>query len=107
MNRIHELINRRDDEEAPYGDLYIIETPFDTFGVDPAVARYIERRLDEPRQREWLIFRDRTGARVRVRTQDIRSFQESTARTRARGRRQGRAYRREDDADRSREDDSS
>ncbi len=105
MNRIRELTNQPDDEEAPYGGVYVVETRFDNYRVAPEVARYIERRIDQPRQPAWLVFRDRNGARVRIRTKDIRSLRESTDKTRARGRRFTRALRREDKGDRSWEDD--
>ncbi|SRR5579863_1072771 len=104
MNRIRELTNKPDDEEAPYGDVYLIMTRFDLYRVAPEVARYIERRIDQPRQPPWLVFRDRNGARVRIRTKDVRSVRESTDKTRTRGRRLGRALRREEKGDRSWED---
>jgi hypothetical protein len=105
MNRIRELANQPGDEESPYGDLYVIETRSGTYRVAPEVARYVERRMDQPRQPLWLVIRDRSGARVRFRTKDIRALRESTDKTRARARLLGRARRREDKGDWSWEDD--
>src|ERR1700731_2604709 len=83
MNRVHSLFEEPEGKEVPYGDLYFVETPFDSFRVTREVARYIERRMDGPQAPLWLIFRDRDGARVRMRTRDIRSLHESTEKTRA------------------------
>ena len=33
MNRIRELTNQPDDEEAPYGGVYVVETRFDNYRV--------------------------------------------------------------------------
>jgi hypothetical protein len=105
MNRIRELTNQpQDDDEVPYGDVHFVQTPFDTVPVTNEVARYIERRMDQPVPPRWLIFRDRHGARIRIRTRDIRSIEQSTERSRAHRRRLQRAYRREEKADRAWDD---
>jgi hypothetical protein len=104
MNRVLEFQEVPEPEEIPYGDLYYIETPFSSFTVSREVARYIERRLNEPQRPRWLIFRTRTGARVRLRAVDIRSMEESTERSRQRGRRLRRALRREEKANKTWDD---
>jgi hypothetical protein len=104
MNRIRERSEEPDEKEVPYGDLVFVQTPLDVFRVAREVAHYIERRMDSVQPPRWLIFRDRDGARVRIRTKDIRSLHESTEKSRSSERRLIRAYRREKKADRSWED---
>jgi hypothetical protein len=89
MNRILEFQETPEPEEIRYGDLYHIETPFSHFTVSRDVARYIERRLAEPTHPRWLIFR---------------SMEESTERSRQRGRKLSRAYRQEEKANKRWED---
>ena len=100
MNRVRALLEPVEDEEPPYGDFVVVSGPFGSLCVTRDVARDIERMLDRRWRPRWVVFRDRVGSRVRVRTNEIRLVVESTAAQRAGDRRLDRARRKEEKADR-------
>ena len=100
MNRVRALLEPVEDEEPPYGDFVVVSGPFGSLCVTRDVARDIERLLDRRWRPRWVVFRDRVGSRVRVRTNEIRLVVESTAAQRAGDRRLDRARRKEEKADR-------
>jgi hypothetical protein len=87
-------------EPEAYGDFYVVSGAFGSVCVTAATARAIERQLDRPTPTRWLVFRDRSGSRVRVRARDVRCVCESTAAQRAFDRRMDRAREREERSDR-------
>ena len=87
-------------EEPEYGDFVVVSGPFGSVCVTAETALDIERQLDRPRARKWIVFRDRVGSRLRIRAADIRAMVESTAEQRAGDRRLHRAREREEQADR-------
>ena|SRR5690349_15949296 len=98
------------EEEAPepeeeYGDFVVISGTFGYVSVTHETAEHVERLLDRRCVPEWVVFHDRSGSRLRVRTEHIRSFGESTREQRAADRRYERARRREERQDKSWEDD--
>jgi len=100
LNRVRALLEPVEDEEPPYGDFVVVSGPFGSLCVTGDVARDIERMLDRRWRPRWVVFRDRVGSRVRVRTNEIRLVVESTAAQRAGDRRLDRARRKEEKADR-------
>jgi len=60
----------------------------------------IEAQLDQRKVPKWIVFRDRSGSRYRVRARLIRSIIESTAEQRASDRRYEKAREREEKKDR-------
>jgi len=100
LNRVRALLEPVEDEEPPYGDFVVVSGPFGSLCVTRDVARDIERMLDRRWRPRWVVFRDRVGSRVRVRTNEIRLVVESTAAQRAGDRRLDRARRKEEKADR-------
>jgi hypothetical protein len=100
LNRVRALLEPVEDEEPPYGDFVVVSGPFGSLCVARDVARDIERVLDRRWRPRWVVFRDRVGSRVRVRTNEIRLVVESTAAQRAGDRRLDRARRQEEKADR-------
>ena len=100
LNRVRAFLEPVEDEEPPYGDFVIVSGPFGSLCVTRDVARDIERVLDRRWRPRWVVFRDRVGSRVRVRTNEIRLVVESTAAQRAGDRRLDRARRKEEKADR-------
>ena len=103
MNRIREHLEGLDDEPT-YGDFVVVSGPFGSVSVTYEAAREVERQLD--RRKRWIVFRDRSGSRLRVRARDVRSLCESTVEQRAADRRFAWARRREEESDpRASEDD--
>jgi len=100
LNRVGAFLEPVEDEEPPYGDFVVVSGPFGSLCVTRDVARDIERVLDRRWRPRWVVFRDRVGSRVRVRTNEIRLVVESTAAQRAGDRRLDRARRKEEKADR-------
>jgi hypothetical protein len=100
LNRVRGFLEPVEDEEPPYGDFVVVSGPFGSLCVTRDVARDIERMLDRRWRPRWVVFRDRVGSRVRVRTNEIRLVVESTAAQRAGDRRLDRARRKEEKADR-------
>jgi hypothetical protein len=96
MNRLSSYF-----EESPgaLGDYYVVAGEFGVACVSTQTARYIESVLDRRWVPAWVVFRDRVGSRIRVRTRSIRSIVESTAAQRAGDRRLDRARRHEEEND--------
>lgn len=100
LNRVRAFLEPVEDEEPPYGDFVVVAGLFGSLCVTRDVARDIERVLDRRWRPRWVVFRDRVGSRVRVRTNEIRLVVESTAAQRAGDRQMDRARRKEEKADR-------
>ncbi len=100
MNRVRAFVEHDEDEEPAYGDFVLVSGPLGPLCVSRDVARDIERVLDRRWRPRWVVFRDRVGSRVRVRTNEIRLVVESTAAQRAGDRQMDRARRQEEKADR-------
>jgi len=100
LNRLTLLRDGLPPPEPGYGDFYVVSGAFGSVSVTGETARAIERSLDARRPVRWLLFRDRSGSRIRVRARDVRSVCESTAEQRAFDRRMDRAREREEQADR-------
>ena len=85
-------------EESPrsYGDFYVISGSFGSACVTHETAADVERQLDAQPAPAWIVFRDRVGSRIRVRTSQIRCVAESTAEQRASDRKLDRARRQEE-----------
>ena len=98
MNRISCFLEEPPEEE--YGDFYVVSGQFGAACVTRETAEYVERVLDRWWLPRWIVFRDRAGSRLRVRTSLIRSLGESTAAQRAADRRFDRAREREEKGDR-------
>ena len=86
-------------EGEAYGAFFVVSGPFGSVMVTPSTARAIERELDRSKPPRWLVFRDRSGSRLRVRTRDVRTLCESTPAQRAYDRRMARLREREEQAD--------
>jgi hypothetical protein len=99
MNRIQRYLEEAP-EEPQYGDFYVVAGEFGRIGVTHAVARRIQAVLDRWIVPKWIVFPDRVGSLVRVRTRHIRSFVESTTEQRAADRRLERARDEEEKVDR-------
>ena len=99
MNRITRYL-----EEAPedprYGDFWVVAVGYSCYGVTHEVARRIHATLDRWILPKWIVFPDRVGSIIRVRTRDIRSIVECTTEQRAADRRLDRARQDEEKADR-------
>ena len=98
MNRISQYMEESPNEE--HGDFFIVAGPFGAVSVTNETAARIDEVLDRESVPEWIVFDDRSGSRVRVRTREIRSIVESTAAQRAADRRFDRARQREEQEDR-------
>jgi hypothetical protein len=97
MNRIRDLL---DGPEPAYGDFVVVSGSFGSACVTHETARDIERQLDRRRTPRWIVFHDRVGSRIRVRSREIRALCESTVAQRAGDRRLDRARLHEEQADR-------
>jgi hypothetical protein len=86
-------------QEEAYGAFYVVSGPFGSVMVTAETARALERELDRPKLPRWLVFRDRSGSRMRVRARDVRCICESTPEQRAYDRRMARLREREEQAD--------
>ena len=94
MNRIAQYFGEATEEE--FGDFYVVAGEFGAACVTRETAAWIESILDRWKVPTWVIFQDRVGSRLRVRTRLIRSIVESTAEQRAADRRLDRARQREE-----------
>ena len=97
MNRMTEYLESSEDD---YGDFFVVAGEFGVACVTAETATQIEAVLDRETVPKWIVFDDRAGSRLRVRTRHIRSIGESTAEQRAADRRFERARRREEQEDR-------
>jgi hypothetical protein len=98
MNRVAEHFE--EPHEQAYGDFFVVAGEFGAACVTSETAARIEAVLDQKRVPKWIVFDDRAGSRLRVRTRHIRSIGESTAAQRAADRRFERARQREEQEDR-------
>ena len=98
MNRLKQYL---DDEEPlmPEGDYWVIETRTAYWMVSADTARAIERSLARLWRPRWLVFRDLTGGRRRLRADVVECVYECTARQRAIRRAFERDRRREETTD--------
>ena len=99
INRIDLLLGESPGEES-YGDFHVVSGSFGAVVVTADTARAIERALDRRRPPRWLVFRDRSGSHVRLRTREVRAVCESTTAQRAYDRRMERLREQEERADR-------
>jgi hypothetical protein len=98
MNRLSAFLE--ESSEFEYGDFYVVAGEFGAACVTRETARWVEAVLDAWLVPRWVVFRDRAGSRLRVRTRHIRSIGESTAAQRAEDRRIDKARQREEQDDR-------
>jgi hypothetical protein len=98
MNRITRYLE--EPPEQQYGDFYVVAGEFGRIGVTHTVAHCIQAVLDRWIVPTWIVFPDRVGSLVRVRTRHIRSLIESTTEQRAADRQLDRARDEEEKADR-------
>src|SRR5882672_2208356 len=99
MNRITHYLEEPS-ERSPLGDYYVVAGEFGHVCITSATARRIQAALDRWIVPAWIVFPDRVGSLVRVRTRHIRSLVESTAEQRAADRRLDRARQEEEKGDR-------
>ena len=99
MNRLKDFFGdpREPDSQDDY---YEVDCRFDAWAVSRATASELERRLDELPPPRWIVFRDLTGARHRIRAAHVQRISECTAAQRAASREFSRARRLEDKKDR-------
>lgn len=97
MNRIASYLE--ESAEQSFGDFYVVAGEFGSACVTPDVAARIEVVLDRWWVPKWIVFRDRSGSRIRVRSRQIRSIGESTVAQRAADRRFEQARQREEKED--------
>jgi len=83
----------------PEGDYWVVETESSFLLVSADTARAIERKLARLWRPRWLLFRDLTGGRRRLRTDVVECVYECTAQQRAVRRAFDRDRRREEAAD--------
>jgi len=99
MNRLKDFFNDPPEPESQ-DDYFEIDCRFDAFAASRATASELERRLDELPPPRWIVFRDLTGARHRIRAGHVQCISECTAAQRAARREFSRARRLEDKQDR-------
>ena len=97
MNRMTAYFEKPPEDE--YGDFFVVAGDFGAACVTSETATQIEAVLDRTQVPTWIVFDDRAGSRLRVRTRQIRSIGESTAAQRAEDRRIDRARQREEKDD--------
>jgi hypothetical protein len=83
----------------PAGDYFVISTETSTWYVSTAMARVVEGCIDAEARPEWVTFVDLTGARVRLRVEQIEYVCQCTAEQRRLGRAFYRALKQERKAD--------
>jgi len=95
MNRLEQYL---DDEEPlmPERNYWVVETQTGYWVVSADTAREVERVIERLWRPRWLVFRDLTGGRRRIRTGTVECLYESTS--------QQRAYRRAFDRERALEE---
>ena len=99
MNRLKQYLDA-EEPRMPEGDYWVVETRTAYLIVSADTARAIERSLARLWRPRWLVFRDWTGARRRLRTDVVECVFECTARQRATRRAFDRDRCREEKADR-------
>ncbi len=98
MNRLSLYMEEPPEESS--GDFFVVAGEFGYISVTNEMAARIDAQLARWLVPRWIIFNDRSGSRVRVRSRHIRSIIESTAAQRAADRRYDRARQREEQEDR-------
>jgi hypothetical protein len=98
-NRIKEYIEEPE-EERGQGDFWVVYGPAGLFYVSAETAGTVARRLQRWWVPRWVTFVDLAGARVRLRSCDVRAVYESTELQRTRERSFFRAREQEEKADR-------
>ena len=93
MQRILQLLDRREPERE--SEYWVVSTRDELFVVTHFTARAIERALDRVPAPTWITFRERAGARHRLRSVLIERISECCAEHRA----AWRAWRRARDAE--------
>ena len=99
MNRLGQYFEEPASDE-PAGDYYTVATEWESFPVSQAVANDVERALELASHSGWIVFRDLTGARHRLRARLIERVSECMSAQRAARRAFNRERRREAKADR-------
>ncbi len=97
MNRIRAFLEVPEDRR-PGGDYFVVSGCFGTFYVSRETAHAVERSLDRA-WRPWVVFRDLSGSRIRVRRKLVYGVFESTAAQRRQDREFWRALQDETEAD--------
>jgi hypothetical protein len=100
MNRLKQYLEPNEEPPTPEGDYWIVETRSSFLIVSADTAAVIERELTRLWRKRWLVFRDLTGGRRRLRTDVVECVYECTAAQRAVRRAFERDRRREEKADR-------
>jgi hypothetical protein len=103
-NRIWQYFPRSPDP-PDREDYFIIETRADSIPVLASVARRVMAELELPETPFWVSFRDVSGARHHIRSDEVYLVHESSARIRKRIRAFNRARQREADEDKASWDD--
>ena len=99
MNRLKQYL-QEEEPLMPEGDYWVVETRSAYWIVSGDTARAVERVIERLWRPRWLVFRDLTGGRRRIRTETVECVYESTARQRAYRRAFDRDRRLEEKADR-------
>jgi hypothetical protein len=99
MNRLGQFFEEPARDE-PADDYCTVETQCESFPVSRAVAEDVERALEHGSLASWIVFKDLTGARHRLRARLIERVSECLAAQRAARRAFYRERRREAKADR-------
>jgi hypothetical protein len=86
--------------EGEYGDFFVVAGEFGAACVSSETATQIEAMLDRKHVPKWIVFDDRSGSRIRVRSRHIHVIEESTVAQRATDRLFARARKREEQEDR-------
>ena len=94
-NRLARWLVAPGEEEPEAGDFFVVRTASTVFCVTGPTAAIVERQLESRWAPAWLVFRDLSGSRVRIRTRDVIAVFECTAAQRAADRRFERARERE------------
>lgn len=87
INRLKDRLGPPEDAGGPEDQGYWeVDAKTAGYAVTRATAAALEEALDRRRPPRWLVFRDLSGSRHRVRTKDVTRVSESTAAQRAAGR---------------------
>ncbi len=87
MEQSPEESQERERVRPRYPDYFVLETAAGDWIVSREMARFVERELDCWPRRRWIRFVDVVGARVRLRTDLIRSLRQSSQEIRGEWRR--------------------
>lgn len=81
-NKEEPVHQEREKLEAWYPEHFYLDSSLNGWTISAATARQVEAALDEWPPPRWISFVDVAGARVRVRTLDIRYLQQCTPESR-------------------------